>query len=117
MYGRSAVVKDALREAKKAKFDTKKLLDVNNISLHIFLPTFQIGEYGGATGEIGFVGELLHLITGKSGDGDWDIGKSLYVAVDGIIILAIKNFFLKYWFRRWTHRGIHTLHIKVSYYK
>ena len=27
-----------------------------------------IGEYGGATG----------------GDGDWDIGKSLYVAVDGI---------------------------------
>ena len=32
---KSAVVKDALREAKKAKFDTKKLLDVNNISLHI----------------------------------------------------------------------------------
>ena len=36
----TAVVKDALREAKKAKFDTKKVLDVNNISLHIYMYTF-----------------------------------------------------------------------------
>ena len=45
---RSAVVKDALREAKKATFDTKKLLDVNNISLHVsreFWRLFGAGVY------------------------------------------------------------------------